>query len=158
MLIKKTEEPLEHNLETELWNICVKIPLLQGIKDIPIYAKIVRDLCIKNLGRKRKGSPVIRVVGQLSKFITEIPSKYSDPWNPVVTIEINGVALPNTPIDLGATINLMSVNTMKTMQLDHLRPTKTFLELVDKSVITPARSLDDITVTWPLGNTLWISW
>ena len=63
LLIKKTEEPLEHNLETELRNICVKIPLLQAIKYIPIYAKIVRDLCIKKPGRKRKEPPVIRVVG-----------------------------------------------------------------------------------------------
>jgi hypothetical protein len=59
LLVKKTEEPLEHNLETELWNICVNIPLLQAIKDILIYAKIVRDLCIKNPGRKRKEPPII---------------------------------------------------------------------------------------------------
>jgi hypothetical protein len=70
LFVKKTKEPLEHNLETELWNICVNIPLLQAIKDIPIYAKIVRDLCIKNPGRKRKEPPVIQVVGQLSEFIT----------------------------------------------------------------------------------------
>jgi hypothetical protein len=48
--VKKSEVPLGHNLETELRNICVNIPLLQAIKDIPIYAKIVRDLCIKNQG------------------------------------------------------------------------------------------------------------
>jgi hypothetical protein len=63
LLIKKTEEPLEHNLETELQNICIKIPLLQAIKDIPIYAKIVRDLCIKKPRRKRKEPPVVQVVG-----------------------------------------------------------------------------------------------
>jgi hypothetical protein len=137
LLIKKTEEPLEHNLETELQNICVNIPLLQAIKDIHIYAKIVRDLCIKNPRRKRKEPPVIWVVGKLSKFITEIPSKYSDPRNPVVTIEINCVSLPNTLIDLGAEIYVMSVNTMKTLQLDHIRPTQTLLELADKPVITP---------------------
>jgi hypothetical protein len=65
----------------------------------------------------------------------------------MVTIEINGVSLPNTLIDLGEEINVMSVNTMKKLQLDHLRPTQTFLELADKSVITPTGSLDDITVT-----------
>jgi hypothetical protein len=81
------------------------------------------------------------VVGKLSEFITKIPSKYSDPGNLVVTIEINGVSLPNTLIDLGAAINVMSVNTMKTPQLDHLRPTQTLLELADKFVITPAGSL-----------------
>jgi hypothetical protein len=58
-----------------------------------------------------------------------MPSKYSDPGNPMVTIEINGVSFPNKLIDLGETINVMSVNTMNTLQLDHLRPTKTLLEL-----------------------------
>jgi hypothetical protein len=64
--VKKPEVPLGHDLEDELRNVCVKIPLLQAIKDIPIYAKIIRDLCIKNRGRKRKEPPVIKVVGQLS--------------------------------------------------------------------------------------------
>jgi hypothetical protein len=76
-----------------------------------------------------------------------MPSKYSDPGNPVVTIEISGVSFPNTLIDLGETINVMSVHTMKALQLNHLRPIQTLLELADKSVITPAGSLDDITVT-----------
>ena len=65
LLVKKFEVPLGNNLEIELRNIYVKIPLIQAIKDIPIYAHIVRDVCIKNLGRKRKEPPVIQVVGQL---------------------------------------------------------------------------------------------
>jgi hypothetical protein len=47
----------EFDLETELRNVCVKIPLLQAIKDVPIYAKTIRELCIKNPGRKRKRPP-----------------------------------------------------------------------------------------------------
>jgi hypothetical protein len=55
----KPKVPRRHDLEVELRNICVNIPLLQAIKDIPIYAKIIRDIFIKNLGRKRKQPPVI---------------------------------------------------------------------------------------------------
>ena len=146
--MKKPKVPLGHDLEVELRNICVKIPLLQAIKDITIYDKIIRDLCIKNPGSKSKEPPVIHVVGQLSKFISEIPSKYNDPENPVVTIEINGISFSNTLIDLGEEINVMIVDTMRTLQLNHLRPTWTLLELVDKSVIIPAGILDDVTVTF----------
>jgi hypothetical protein len=71
--VKKYEVPLGHILEIELRNICVNIPLLQAIKDLPIYANIVRDLRIKNSGRKRREPPVIHVVGQLSEFISEMP-------------------------------------------------------------------------------------
>jgi hypothetical protein len=112
-----------------------------------MYAKIIRDLCIKNPGRKRKEPLVIQVVRQLSEFISEMPSKYNDPGNPVVTVEINGISLSNTLIDLGATINVMIVDTMHTLQLNHLRPTQTLLELADKSVTILAGSLDDVTIT-----------
>jgi hypothetical protein len=57
----------EFDLEAELRNVCVKIPLLQAIKDIPIYAKTIRDLCIKKPGRKRKDPLTIQVVGQLAR-------------------------------------------------------------------------------------------
>lgn len=65
----------------------------------------------------------------------------------MVTIEINGVSFPNTLIYLGATVNVMPVDTMKTLQLNHLRPMKTLLELADKSIISPSGSLDDVTTT-----------
>jgi hypothetical protein len=87
------------------------------------------------------------VVGKLSKFISEIPSKYNDPGNQVVTIEINGIYLSNNFIDMGERINFMTIGTMRTLQLNHLRPTQTLLELVDKSFISPAGSLDDVTIT-----------
>jgi hypothetical protein len=110
--VKKPKVPLGHDLEVELRNICVNIPLLHAIKDIPIYSNIVRDICIKNHGRKRKEPPIIHVVGQLSEFILEIPSKYNDRGNVVVTIEINGITLSNTLIDIGVAINVMTIDTM----------------------------------------------
>jgi hypothetical protein len=138
---------LHRDIEDELRNVCIKIPLLQAIKDIPIYAKIIRDICIKKPGRTKKEPPLVQVVGQLSEVIFEMPYKYNDPGNPVVTIEINGIYLPNTLIDLGAAINVMPFDTMQKLQINQLRPTQTMIELVDKSVISPAGSLDDVTVT-----------
>ena len=38
----------------ELKFVCIKIPLLQAIKDIPILAKIIRELSMKKSGRKTK--------------------------------------------------------------------------------------------------------
>ena len=64
--MKKPKVPLGNDLEVELRNVCVNILPLQDIKYIPIYAKIIRDIFIKNPGRKRKEPLVIKVVGQLS--------------------------------------------------------------------------------------------
>jgi hypothetical protein len=116
----------------ELKNICVKIPLLQAIKDIPIYSKVVRELCIKKPGRKKKDPPTVHLIGGLSEYISEQPklAKYRNPGNPVVTITIKEVSIGNTLIDLGASINFMTTTTLKQLQLQPLlRPTVTILEL-----------------------------
>jgi hypothetical protein len=52
-----------------------------------------------------------------------MPYKYNDPGNPVVTVEINGISLPNALIDLGETINVMPFDTMQKMKINQLRPT-----------------------------------
>ena len=59
LLVKKPDPPLLKDIEDELRNVCIKIPLLQAIKDTPIYAKIIRDIFIKKLGRKKKEPPLV---------------------------------------------------------------------------------------------------
>ena len=39
--------------------------------------------------------------------------KYANPGNPIVTAYINNIPIPNILIDQGATINIMTINTMK---------------------------------------------
>jgi hypothetical protein len=118
---KPTIRP-EFDILNELKNICVKIPLLQAIKDIPIYSKVVKELCIKKPGRKQKDPPTIHLIGELSEYISEQPrvTKYANPGNPVVTITINKVPIGNTLIDLGEAINVMTVTTLEELQLKPL--------------------------------------
>lgn len=40
--------PKENELLGELKNICVKIILLQAIKDVPIYKKLIKEKCFKH--------------------------------------------------------------------------------------------------------------
>jgi len=44
----------DYDMLDELKNVCIKIPLLQATKEIPIFAKTIRELSIKRPGRKRK--------------------------------------------------------------------------------------------------------
>ena len=61
------------------------------MKDVPIYAKIVRDLCLKWPGRKPKDPPTIHVIGKLSDLMLGEDKlvKYDDPGNPMLTVQIN---------------------------------------------------------------------
>ena len=42
LVIEKHVVHPEYDILNELKNICVKIPLLQAIKDIPIYSKVIK--------------------------------------------------------------------------------------------------------------------
>ena len=42
LVIEKPIVHPEYNILNELKNICIKIPLLQAIKDIPIYIKVIK--------------------------------------------------------------------------------------------------------------------
>ena len=90
----------------ELKNVYIKIPLLQAIKDIPIYTKGIKELCLKKPTRKRVDPQTIHVIGHLAGLMTNTISmeKYVDPGIPRVTTIINNIHIPNTLIDLGAAI------------------------------------------------------
>ena len=51
----------------ELKKICINIPLLQAIKDIPIYIKVIKEICIKFPGKKQKDPFTIHVIGDMSE-------------------------------------------------------------------------------------------
>jgi hypothetical protein len=112
----KITKPVElppFNLLGELQNLHVNIPLLQVIRGVPIYAKTVRDLCIRKPRRKTKYPLTVHVVGDLSEMMLgkTPPIKYGDPGNPTVTVKIGQTSIPHVLVDLGVAINIMPIET-----------------------------------------------
>lgn len=97
--------------------------------------------------RKVKTSPTIHVVGTLSDLLLgeETPLRYEDPGNPIVTVHIYGRSFPNTLVNLGATINILTTETCEELGIIALEPTTTLLELVDRLVVRPEGTLHNIT-------------
>eukprot|EP00253_Pinus_taeda_P015639 PITA_15639 len=142
--------PEEDELLGELKQLCVKIPLLQAIKDVPIYNKLIKEKCFRHPGRRKKDASTINVIGQLSDLMLGqvICPKYLDPGNPVVDVHINGTIIPHTLIDLGAAINVMTRDTMLKLNLQSsLRKTSTVLQLADCSTVTPEGIVEDVLVS-----------
>jgi hypothetical protein len=50
LTIEKSTKQSEFYFIKELQNVCVKIPLFQAIKYVPIYGRVVRELCLKKPG------------------------------------------------------------------------------------------------------------
>ena len=95
----------------------MKIPLLQAIKDIPIYNKVIKELCIKHPRKKQKDTPTIHVIGEMSECMTDQYriAKYTNPGAPVVNVIVNNTTIYNTLIDLGYAINMMTTIVFKAL-------------------------------------------
>jgi len=144
--------PIEHpdfDILGELKNLYIKIPLLQAIQDIPIYAKTIRELCIKKPRRRITNSPTVQVVGTLSDLLVgrEAHVKYEDPGNPIVTVQINGQTFSNALVDLAAAINILTTTTCQKLGITSIEPTSTLLELADQSVVRLEGTLHDVMVS-----------
>ena len=65
--------------------------------------------------RKVKAPPTIHVVGALSDFLLgeETPIKYDAHGNPIVTVQIYGRSFPNTLVDLGVAINILTIEPVR---------------------------------------------
>ena len=142
------EQP-QFNLLGVLNNLYVKIPLSQALHDVPIYVKTIRDLCVRKPGRNPRDPPTVHVIGKISELIMgkTLLDTYDDPGNPTVTVQIGKTQIPNVLVYLGATINVMTIETMKKLGLTNLHPTPTILELADRSTIKPKGILDELIVS-----------
>lgn len=133
----------------EMRNVYVKILLLQTIKDIPIYTKAIKELYLKKPAKKRFDPQTIHVINNLAGLMSNVISmeKYVDPGIPRVTEIINKISIPNTLVDLGAAINVMTLDVMKILQLTNLQSTPIVLELANRSKVIPEGILEDIIVS-----------
>jgi hypothetical protein len=148
--LTKTPKPPAFNLLGELQNIYVKIPLLQALRDVPIYARTMRDICVKKPGRKTKDPLIVHVMGDLYTLMSGKvpPIKYGDPDHPTVSVKIGKMIIPRVLVDLGVVINIMTLETSKLLQLQNeIRDTPTILELADRSTIKLEGVIEDLIIS-----------
>ena len=128
-----------------LRQVKVNIPLLDIIKQVPSYAKFLKDLCTikKGLGIEKKAF----LTEQVNAIIqSKYPVKYKDPGSPTISANIGGNCIDKSLLDLGASVNLMSYSVYKKLGLGELKPTNIPLSLADRSVKIPKGIVEDVLV------------
>ena len=128
-----------------LRQVNVNIPLLDIIKQVPAYAKFLKDLCTikKGLGIEKKTF----LTEQVSAIIqSKNPVKYKDPGSPTISVNIGGNCIDKSLLDLGASVNLLPYFVYKQLGLGELKPTNITLSLVDRSVKIPKGIVEDVLV------------
>ena len=123
----------------------MNIPLLDKIKQVPTYAKFIKDLCTikKGLGINKKAF-LTEQVSSIIQFKTLL--KYKDPGSPTISVNIGGTCIDKALLDLGANVNLLPYTMYKQLGLGELKPTNITLSLADRSVKIPKGIVEDVLV------------
>ncbi|RVW81152.1 Retrovirus-related Pol polyprotein from transposon 17.6 [Vitis vinifera] len=119
-----------------LRQVKVNIPLLDMIKQVPTYAKFLKDLCTIKRGLTVNKKAFL--TEQVSAILQcKSPLKYKDPGSPTISVMIGGKVVEKALLDLGASVNLLPYSVYKQLGLGELKPTAITLSLADRSVKIP---------------------
>ncbi|CAN6677830.1 unnamed protein product [Malus baccata var. baccata] len=101
----RKEEAEKDILET-FRKVQVNIPLLDAIKQVPRYAKFLKELCTT---RKRMSTKEVVKVGENVSAILQrkLPPKCKDPGSFTIPCVIGNTRFESAMLDLGASINVM---------------------------------------------------
>ena len=116
---KKKKIPNQAEIWEVLRQVKVNIPLLDMIKQVPTYAKFLKDLRTvkRGLGIEKKAF----LTEQVSAIIlNKTLVKYMDPGSPTISVNIGGTCIDKSLLDLGANVNLLSYSVYKQLGLGEL--------------------------------------
>ena len=123
----------------------INIPLLDAIKQIPSYAKFLKDLC--TVKRKIHVQKKAFLTENVSAIINHgMPKKYKDPGCPTISCMIGDHRVKHALLDLGASVNLIPFSVYEQLGLGELKPTKTTLQLGNRSIRILRGVIEDVLV------------
>jgi hypothetical protein len=141
------QRKVNHNSEIfkTFKQVRINIPLLDAIKQVPSYAKFLKDLCIvkRKLNVKKKAFLAEQVNAILQN---DNALKYKDPGCPTISCFNGEHKIDRALLDLGASVNLLSYSVFQSLNLGKLKPTSVTLLLADRSVKVPRRIVEDVLV------------
>ncbi|KAL5559930.1 hypothetical protein UlMin_036141 [Ulmus minor] len=142
----KDEAPKDQEAPSDsMSQVKINLPLLHVIKQVPNYAKVIKELC--TLKRKHNVKKTAFLAEQASAVInSKTPPKYIDPGCPTVACQIGNQACGQALLDLGASVNLMPYSVYLQLGLGEIKPTTVVLQLADRSVRKPRGIVEDVLV------------
>ncbi|KAM1889595.1 hypothetical protein ACFX13_047560 [Malus domestica] len=140
----KKEEAEKDILET-FRKVQVNIPLLDAIKQVPRYAKFLKELCTTR--RRISNKEVVQVSENVSAVLQrKLPPKCKDPGSFTIPCVIGNTKFEHAMLDLGASINVMPYSIYASMNLGELKNDGVIIQLADRSNAYPKGVLEDVLV------------
>ncbi|XP_071929727.1 uncharacterized protein [Coffea arabica] len=123
----------------------INIPLLDAIKQVPKYAKFLRDLCVNR--RRLRGDERVIVGENVSAVLQrKLPPKCGDPGMFTIPCRIGNTVIRRAMLDLGASINVMPKSIYASLKLGPLKETGIIIQLADRTNAYPDGLVEDVLV------------
>ncbi|CAM8902602.1 unnamed protein product [Rhodiola kirilowii] len=123
----------------------INIPLLEAIKEIPRYAKFLKELCTK----RRRGTRIDQEL--MSRNVSaviqrKVPPKCGDPGTYTIPCTIGNIRIENCMLDLKASIKVLPYSIYSCLRIGPLEPTDLTIQLADRSCKHPEGKIEDVLV------------
>ncbi|KAL2232540.1 UNVERIFIED_CONTAM: Retrovirus-related Pol polyprotein from transposon 17.6 [Sesamum indicum] len=140
---KKEEE--EKEIFETFRKVEVNIPLLDAIKQIPRYAKFLKELCTSK--GKLKGNERVSMGENISAILQrKLTPKCKDLGTFSIPCKIGMIGINRAMCDLGASINVMPLTIFESLNVGPLKETWVVIQLADRSIVYPEGVLEDVLV------------
>ncbi|CAN6554897.1 unnamed protein product [Malus baccata var. baccata] len=141
---KAKDQQLTDFMKT-LAKVQINLPLIDAIKNIPYYAKFLKDVCTKK--RKLVDLEKVILTEQCSAVLLhKLPPKKKNPGSFTISCTIGNCDFSSALIDLGASVNLMPYSVFKRLGEGELKPTSSIIQLADRSITYPRGVIEDVIV------------
>jgi len=127
-----------------LKKICIKIPFVEALTRMPLYAKFIMKIFSKKEAKEH--NETIALTREGSALIKELPPKLGDPGSFSIPCVIGSEAINKAMCDLGASVGLLPLSLFKRMGICELNPTKATLRLANGTIVSPTGFIEDIPV------------
>ncbi|XP_026436686.1 uncharacterized protein LOC113334710 [Papaver somniferum] len=142
---KSKKETLYKEIYEIFKNIQVNIPLFEAIRQVPLYAKFLKELCGNNC--KLIGNEVMYVGENASAYLQKkLPPKLKDLGSFTIPCIICTTRFDPALLDLGATINVMPASIYESLDLGPLKDTGIIIQLAVRSTTYPKGVVEDVLV------------
>ncbi|KAJ0954149.1 putative nucleotidyltransferase, Ribonuclease H [Helianthus annuus] len=135
--------------QDEMWEVFkqvkINLPLLDAIKQVPAYAKYLKELCTQK--RHNKFPKKIALTEKVSAVLSgELPPKLRDPGAPLIPIQVGEFKMSRALLDLGASVSILPGSLYDQYDFGPLKQADTTVVLADLTLKLPRGILRDVIV------------
>ncbi|XP_022040727.1 uncharacterized protein LOC110943287 [Helianthus annuus] len=135
--------------QDEMWEVFkqvkINLPLLDAIKQVPAYAKYLKELCTQK--RHNKFPKKIALTEKVSAVLSgELPPKLRDLGAPLIPIQVGEFKMSRALLDLGASVSILPGSLYDQYDFGPLKQADTTVVLADLMLKLPRGILRDVIV------------